>query len=75
MEINFVDEMPIEAHVHLNKNQVLTGKIFYRPTRIYILRGEKQYLILLHELVHWFFDCIIKSRKPHRFLDNHFTVP
>ncbi len=84
--IKFVDDMPF--HIYENDiinyettTHVQTGHICYRsnsskPFDIVVLKGEKQYKILLHELAHWLIFLLLKLRFDflHILLDKYFTV-
>lgn len=82
-KIDFVDKIPEEVIEHfecsnsnLGKNDVLFGTVNYDTDQIYVLKGKKSWLVLLHEIVHWiiFLFCKRNNPKIHKWFDKHFTV-
>ncbi len=84
--IRFVEDLPLSVYEndiisHKTTNYVQTGHIRWRtntprPFDIIVLKGEKQYKILLHELTHWIIYLIFKLKCNflHGLLDKYFTV-
>ena len=67
--------MPLtELEATLSLNSSLIGLCSEEKNAIWVLRGNKQFRILLHELCHWFICFFKKSNKIHKWFDKCFTV-
>ena len=77
--IRFVDEMPEDViqSMHLKANERLIGAYVWNFKQIYVLKGKKKTLILLHELAHWVIQTITSARGNNSYqqwFDKYFTV-
>jgi len=74
-KIKFVDTMPLtDLESKMNEDKVLTGCFVSSTLEIYILKGDKEIRVLIHELCHWLIQITTKSSKIHKWFDKYFTV-
>ena len=74
--IKFVDEIPkeIAQKFNLKAGQFLGGVYKHSTKQIYVLKWEKKWHTLFHELGHWLIYVSTGNSFLHKWFDKHFRT-